>query len=76
MYFDPTPQPTGICKSCGALSLLCDDGNCIFCEPTQPGTEGFVIVDKPQKDVHCTKCGAKKKWVELLSSRTWACPKC
>lgn len=66
------------CKKCGSVSAVGDDDICVWCEDTKviklDGDDGFVIVDKDDK--FCTQCGRAKRWIDLFSSRIWACPKC
>ena len=31
---------------------------------------------KEYKPAFCTKCGRRCKWIELISSKFWGCPKC
>lgn len=73
------------CPQCG--KWLAGGLPCILCSDTEELLGGslrladiteehnFTIVDRKNKD-YCSECGVKKKWVDLLTSRAFCCPKC
>lgn len=71
---------TGHCKNCTSFGQLTATGHCWFCDdptekiviPPELLSEEFKIVGSD----FCTKCGTKKKWVELLTTKVFCCPKC
>jgi hypothetical protein len=72
----------GTCQKCGTMNVDITDANvCIWCEDTVElkldGDDGFKIIrEKQLANRFCTQCGRGKKWIDMITSRFWGCPKC
>ena len=57
----------GVCQKCGTLGPTMDDGNCWFCDDTEP--MGKIVLNKPV---------CEHNWEQkfLLTSHYYKCKKC